>query len=126
MIKQLLQMGAMLTIVAFLITGCAATNVDRKFDFSTMREYEARSSEVGELAPFVPGFLESDTRDIVDWAYAHYQGGNSALAAGELDLAEAHFKRSLELMTEGFEQMKETLQDEMLKQGMMLPQGFEL
>jgi len=114
MIKQILQMGAVLTIVAFLMAGCAVSGVNSvsKFDFSTMRTYEEQTASVGQMARWLPNFLQSSERDKVDWAFSYYYGGQVALAEGDHQKAEAYFKRADILIEEALEGMRDTLMEQ--------------
>jgi len=99
MVKELIQLAAVLAITLFLASGCASTIVNEgPFDFTTLRKMETAAEYVSAASRHMKVSDESRTEFDMAWAYSH--AGNVAVAEGDFDKANDYFDRALDIMTE--------------------------
>jgi len=101
MVKELIQLAAVLAITLFLASGCASTAVSvpkGPFDFTTLRKFEGAAEWVSAASRRVTVSDESRTEFDMAWAYSH--AGQVAVAEGKFDEANDYFDKALDIMTE--------------------------
>lgn len=99
MIKQLLQLAAVLAITLFLASGCVQTIInDNPFDFTTMRKMETIGGYVNQAFRIME--VSNEFKDEYDMAWAYYQAGQVAVVKENYEEANEYFERALDIMTE--------------------------
>ena len=95
MMKELIQLAAVLAITLFLAAGCASTVAmpEGPFDFSVMREMEDAGRMFGRMANVVP--MSNNALNQYDLAWAKYHAGQIAVAQGHYQEAQDYFKDAL-------------------------------
>ena len=106
MMKELIQLAAVLAITLFLAAGCASTVAmpEGPFDFSVMREMEDAGRMFGRMANVVP--MSNNALNQYDLAWAKYHAGQIAVAQGHYQEAHDYFKDSLAGIIEAITPLK--------------------
>jgi len=106
MMKELIQLAAVLAITLFLAAGCASTVAmpEGPFDFSVMREMEEAGKMFGRMASMVP--MSKNALNQYDLAWAKYHAGQIAVAQGHHEEADKYFEAALAGIIEAITTLK--------------------
>jgi len=105
MVKELIQLAAVLAITLFLAAGCASTVVNEgPFDFSTMREMEDAGKMFSRMIQIVP--MSDNALYQYDLAYTKYHAGQVAVAQRHYQEAQSYFEAALAEIIEAITTLK--------------------